>query len=503
MVWMGGFAAPAGSVHGAGPSRDGLRRRSRRSAIASSRRFPPPEAGRDERKPLVVRRFTQLRLAPISLAARLVSPPCPDPRDATRSVAQKDWAGNVHHASDFWLDAAMLGRVRPGIAEDTRSRSPDAELVEEPKRVLSSICQFLGVDDSDEMLGSRLRRRSILPDPGPVALWRNSSSRATCRYRARTGPLLPGHGCSPSGYRAPRSAAFGPAAPLADAAEAVPGSPRHVRRRGGDVGCARAAPAPEALKARTARDERDRTAHGRREVRPGSGRPRRHPAARHARRTRTSGRAFNDALSAQERQHPVTSFRSILRTRPRSGNPGSASTGGSMLAGASSIRACRPRSLRATDAVERSCRIVLALLAPAPSSVRTSRSPARTRGHIDVHRRGAQVGDADVAPVERAAATPDRPLQVASRRGRMRALDLTLRVRRPRRCCQDRLEAVAEVAVMNVQVQRPPEERGTRSSRSFASESARHREPAAGELRPTSRPGASGVGRRKGSGERA
>ena len=126
-----------------------------------------------------------------------------DPRDVARSVVQKGWAGNVYHASDFWLDAERCwDALRPWIAEGQAIEVRYEELVEGTEEVLSSICRFLGVDYSDEMLGYPADAPQYPPpDPGLVALWRKKLEPGDVSLvELRTGPLLQARGYSPSGY---------------------------------------------------------------------------------------------------------------------------------------------------------------------------------------------------------------------------------------------------------------------------------------------------------------
>jgi hypothetical protein len=126
-----------------------------------------------------------------------------DPRDVARSVVQKGWAGNVYHASEFWLDAERCwDALQPGLAGGQAIEVRYENLIEEPEAVLTSICRFLGVEYSREMLGYPADAPQYPPpDPALVGLWKRALGPSDVSLvEFRTGRLLGARGYAPSGY---------------------------------------------------------------------------------------------------------------------------------------------------------------------------------------------------------------------------------------------------------------------------------------------------------------
>jgi hypothetical protein len=126
-----------------------------------------------------------------------------DPRDVARSVVQKGWAGNVYHASEYWLDAercwsSLSQHLVEGQAIDVRYEG----LVTRTEQVLSAICGFIGVDYSPKMLEYPADAPQYPPpDAGLVAQWRRRlDPDDVALVEARTGAMLLARGYAPSGY---------------------------------------------------------------------------------------------------------------------------------------------------------------------------------------------------------------------------------------------------------------------------------------------------------------
>ena len=162
-----------------------------------------------------------------------------DPRDVARSVVQKEWAGNVYQAAEYWLDAERCWESLAGhLSEDQAIEVRYENLVTDAETVLSAICGFMGLRYSPAMLEySADAPQYPAPDPSLVAQWRTAMApRDIALVEIRTGPLLQRRGYVRSGYPWPRvgRSRHEPASRRRPPpAAAIAGA--HVRRGGGRV----------------------------------------------------------------------------------------------------------------------------------------------------------------------------------------------------------------------------------------------------------------------------
>jgi hypothetical protein len=124
---------------------------------------------------VVHRNFDQLsRIWPDARYIHLVR----DPRDVARSVVNMGWAGNVWRGVGRWLDAervwdSVRANLDPSMYCDVRYE----ELVLEPERTLKTVCDFLGVSFSSEMLYYPGQTTYQPPDAKLVEQWRRKQTR--------------------------------------------------------------------------------------------------------------------------------------------------------------------------------------------------------------------------------------------------------------------------------------------------------------------------------------
>ena len=130
-----------------------------------------------------------------------------DPRDVSRSVVQKGWAGNIYQASEFWIQAENCwDSLVPQLSSGQMTEIHYEDLVMRTEAVLTEICQFVGVAYSNEMLGYRADAPQYPPpDPRLVAQWRTTklAPRDVALVEVRTARLMESRGYAPSGYPLP------------------------------------------------------------------------------------------------------------------------------------------------------------------------------------------------------------------------------------------------------------------------------------------------------------
>jgi hypothetical protein len=130
-----------------------------------------------------------------------------DPRDVSRSVVQKGWAGNIYQGSEFWLAAencwdSLVPHLKSSQAIEVRYE----DLVLRTEAVLTGICRFMGVEYSEQMLEYRSDAPQYPPpDPGLVAQWKTKLSPGdVAKVEVRTAGLMESRGYVRSGHPLPR-----------------------------------------------------------------------------------------------------------------------------------------------------------------------------------------------------------------------------------------------------------------------------------------------------------
>jgi len=99
-----------------------------------------------------------------------------DGRDVARSRTVMGWDGNVWTAIDEWVEVerlwdAMQERLDPGRYHQFHYE----DLVADPVSELSDICDFLGVEYSDQMMEYSEKSTYSKPDPNLLYQWRSKA----------------------------------------------------------------------------------------------------------------------------------------------------------------------------------------------------------------------------------------------------------------------------------------------------------------------------------------
>ncbi|HEY8123790.1 MAG TPA: sulfotransferase [Myxococcota bacterium] len=138
-----------------------------------------------------------------------------DGRDVARSHVEMGWAGNVWAAAPVWREAEReWRRVSALIPREHRIELHYEALIRDPRRELTRLCAFLGLDYAPEMLDYPKRSAYQAPDPRLTERWRERLSDRELGWLERElGAQLRARGYAPSRVRAawipaPRRAAL-------------------------------------------------------------------------------------------------------------------------------------------------------------------------------------------------------------------------------------------------------------------------------------------------------
>jgi len=128
-----------------------------------------------------------------------------DPRDVARSAVAMSWGGTVWGGVGKWIAAEdEWAATKAAIGEERYIEITFDDLVADNRTTLDSVCAFLGVDYTDEMLSYAERTEYALPSPSATASsWRESlSDREVRMVEAKVGDRLTAAGFEHSGKRA-------------------------------------------------------------------------------------------------------------------------------------------------------------------------------------------------------------------------------------------------------------------------------------------------------------
>lgn len=118
-----------------------------------------------------------------------------DARDCAKSAVAASFSGNVYHGLEPWLNSEeswdrLLPRLKPEQYIEVRYE----ELVLEPKKVLTQICEFLGLEFEPQMMDLSGTTYEP-PSPRFANQWRRSMSpRDVKLIEARVGPMMAARG---------------------------------------------------------------------------------------------------------------------------------------------------------------------------------------------------------------------------------------------------------------------------------------------------------------------
>ncbi|GLS26064.1 sulfotransferase family protein [Marinibactrum halimedae] len=96
-----------------------------------------------------------------------------DPRDVAKSCIGMGWVGNVHEGTQYWIKPERHWEaLEKSIPESQRYTVRYEDLVAEPEKELSKICDFIGVPYSDEMLNLEKDTTYSRPDARYANQWK-------------------------------------------------------------------------------------------------------------------------------------------------------------------------------------------------------------------------------------------------------------------------------------------------------------------------------------------
>lgn len=124
-----------------------------------------------------------------------------DPRDVALSVMAMGWFGNAYTAIDKWIHAEqgwdkLVGRLEA----DRWIELQFADLISDHEGQLRRVCDFLGVDYTDQMLSYADETEYGLPNPSRIGSWKGTmSDRDIQLVEGKVGSLLMERGFEASG----------------------------------------------------------------------------------------------------------------------------------------------------------------------------------------------------------------------------------------------------------------------------------------------------------------
>lgn len=125
-----------------------------------------------------------------------------DPRDVAKSCVQLGWSGNTWHGVEGWIKAEQyLEHLKQKISSEQLLEISYEELVRNPCDILTRICQFIGVEFSENMFDFVKTSTYDYPDPKYLAQWRKKLSPAEIQWvETRVGDRLKCRGYEQSEY---------------------------------------------------------------------------------------------------------------------------------------------------------------------------------------------------------------------------------------------------------------------------------------------------------------
>lgn len=97
-----------------------------------------------------------------------------DPRDVSPSCMAMGWNGNVWHGLDKWIEAEdEWAEVDAWLPDEQKLTVRFAELVDDHESTLTTICRFIGVDYTSQMLSYAAETDYEEPRPGVASRWRD------------------------------------------------------------------------------------------------------------------------------------------------------------------------------------------------------------------------------------------------------------------------------------------------------------------------------------------
>lgn len=115
-----------------------------------------------------------------------------DPRDVSRSCIGMGWVGNVWYGADYWTNPEKRwDNLKKEIIGEDFLEVRFEELVSQPELVLKSICDFLGVEFTADMINIENKTSYSRPDHTLGEQWRRKlSSDQICLIEAKCEDLM-------------------------------------------------------------------------------------------------------------------------------------------------------------------------------------------------------------------------------------------------------------------------------------------------------------------------
>ncbi|MGD1897208.1 MAG: sulfotransferase [Phormidesmis sp.] len=125
-----------------------------------------------------------------------------DPRAVSRSCVVKGWAGNVWVGLNRWIAAERLwDKLSPQLAAENKLEIRYQDLVANNRPVLEQVCQFVGVEYSEQMMEYVHTTDYGLPNPKLIQNWKTKLTKREIQLiEARVGAKLRERGFTLSGY---------------------------------------------------------------------------------------------------------------------------------------------------------------------------------------------------------------------------------------------------------------------------------------------------------------
>lgn len=127
-----------------------------------------------------------------------------DGRDVARSCIAMGWAGNMYCGVNRWVEAELAWeRLAPLLPADQRLEVRYEDLVADSDRVLSEVCEFIGVDFDPAMYDYAKTSTYELPDPKLLSQWKRKLGEHDVQLaEARIGEMMVERGYELSGFPA-------------------------------------------------------------------------------------------------------------------------------------------------------------------------------------------------------------------------------------------------------------------------------------------------------------
>ena len=125
-----------------------------------------------------------------------------DPRDVARSAIGMGWVGHVYHGVDIWKSVEETwDRLKPSLTPDQYIEITYEQLLADQEGVLSQVCEFMGVEYSDQMLNYADSSTYSKPDISLAYQWkRKQSEREVQLVESKVRPMIVDRGYELSDY---------------------------------------------------------------------------------------------------------------------------------------------------------------------------------------------------------------------------------------------------------------------------------------------------------------